>query len=240
MALLSQSSFLQASVHLLPRSLMLPPLPIKHLSTCQKPLSSVSMPNSKKLRFITLASVSPPTLTSKNTQTPTQSLITESTQTLRMLLSLTLSACMLFAKALQKLALRISHSISLKPDPQELAAIQSLQGNLLCAAGPLFFAAMRSQRSGHLNTPLTVVAVGLAKWLDIYGGLVMVRVLLSWFPSIPWERQPLSAIRDLCDPFLNLFRNIIPPIFGTLDVSPLLAFAVMGVLGSILKNSTKV
>ncbi|KAK7847511.1 ylmg like protein 1-2 [Quercus suber] len=78
---------------------------------------------------------------------------------------------------------------------------------------------------------------GLAKWLDIYSGVLMVRVLLSWFPNIPWDRQPLSAIRDLCDPYLNLFRNIIPPIFDTLDVSPLLAFAVLGTLGSILNSA---
>ncbi|CAA6662553.1 unnamed protein product [Spirodela intermedia] len=65
----------------------------------------------------------------------------------------------------------------------------------------------------------------------------MIRVLLSWFPNIPWHRQPLSAIRDLCDPYLNLFRNIIPPIFDALDVSPLLAFAVLGTLSSILNSS---
>ncbi|CAL1361703.1 unnamed protein product [Linum trigynum] len=105
------------------------------------------------------------------------------------------------------------------------------------SAGPLFFAALKDRPSGYLNTPLTVVAAGLAKWLDIYSGVLMVRVLLSWFPNIPWERQPLSAIRDLCDPYLNLFRNIIPPIFDTLDVSPLLAFAVLGTLGSILNSS---
>ena len=63
------------------------------------------------------------------------------------------------------------------------------------------------------------------------------RVMLSWFPNIPWERQPLSAIRDLCDPYLNLFRNIIPPVFDALDLSPLFAFSVLGVLGSILQNS---
>ncbi|XP_059460301.1 ylmG homolog protein 1-2, chloroplastic-like [Corylus avellana] len=103
--------------------------------------------------------------------------------------------------------------------------------------GPLFFAALKDRPSGYLNTPLTVVAAGMAKWLDIYSGVLMVRVLLSWFPNIPWERQPLSAIRDLCDPYLNLFRNIIPPIFDTLDVSPLLAFAVLGTLGSILNSS---
>ncbi|KAJ0244707.1 hypothetical protein HA466_0192930 [Hirschfeldia incana] len=104
-------------------------------------------------------------------------------------------------------------------------------------SGPLFFAAVRDRPPGYLNTPLTVVAAGLSKWLDIYSGVLMVRVLLSWFPNIPWDRQPLSAIRDLCDPYLNLFRNIIPPVFDTLDVSPLLAFAVLGTLGSILNNS---
>ncbi|CAH2079377.1 unnamed protein product [Thlaspi arvense] len=104
-------------------------------------------------------------------------------------------------------------------------------------SGPMFFAAIRDRPAGYLNTPLTVVAAGLSKWLDIYSGVLMVRVLLSWFPNIPWDRQPLSAIRDLCDPYLNLFRNIIPPVFDTLDVSPLLAFAVLGTLGSILNNS---
>ena len=56
----------------------------------------------------------------------------------------------------------------------------------------------------------------------------------SWAPA---AAAGLSAIRDLCDPYLNLFRNIIPPIFDTLDVSPLLAFAVLGTLGSILNSS---
>ncbi|KAK7401436.1 hypothetical protein VNO78_12919 [Psophocarpus tetragonolobus] len=105
------------------------------------------------------------------------------------------------------------------------------------AVGALFFASLRERPPSGLNTPLTVVAAGLGKWLDIYSGVLMVRVLLSWFPNIPWERQPLSAIRDLCDPYLNLFRNIIPPVFDTLDVSPLLAFAVLGTLGSILHTA---
>ncbi|KAL1289279.1 hypothetical protein AAHE18_20G045900 [Arachis hypogaea] len=107
----------------------------------------------------------------------------------------------------------------------------------MSSVGPLFFASLTDRPSGYLNTPLTVVAAGLAKWLDIYSGVLMVRVLLSWFPNIPWEKQPLSAMRDLCDPYLNLFRNIIPPVFDTLDVSPLLAFAVLGTLGSILNTT---
>ncbi|KAH0914419.1 hypothetical protein HID58_028865 [Brassica napus] len=86
-------------------------------------------------------------------------------------------------------------------------------------SGPLFFASIRDRPAGYLNTPLTVVAAVLSKWLDIYSGVLMVRVLLSWFPNIPWDRQPLSAIRDLCDPYLNLFRNIIPLVFDTLMVA---------------------
>ncbi|KAK1388478.1 YlmG protein 1-2, chloroplastic [Heracleum sosnowskyi] len=123
------------------------------------------------------------------------------------------------------------------PNPDELLAIQGVQDSLICTMGPLFFAAI-SNGPRSLNTPLTVVAAGMSKWLEIYSAVLMVRVLLSWFPNIPWDRQPLSAIRDLCDPYLNLFRNIIPPLFNTLDVSPLLAFAVLGSLAGILGAST--
>lgn len=147
-----------------------------------------------------------------------------------------LSISTLFATAIRSISAKVG-KIFTKPNPEELQMIQSLQKNVVCTVGPLFFAALRDRPSGYLNTPLTVVASGMAKWLDIYSGVLMVRVLLSWFPNIPWDRQPLSAIRDLCDPYLNLFRNIIPPVFDTLDVSPLLAFAVLGTLGSILNNS---
>ncbi|XP_044493163.1 ylmG homolog protein 1-2, chloroplastic-like [Mangifera indica] len=165
-------------------------------------------------------------------QIPTQSpFLVDSTRTITTILSLTLSLSGLFAKSIQNFA------VSLIPNPQNLLSLQSVQNNMVHTVGPLFFAATRDRPIG-LNTPLTVVAAGLAKWLDIYSGVLMVRVLLSWFPNIPWDRQPLSAIRDLCDPYLNLFRNIIPPIFDTLDVSPLLAFAVLGTLGAILNGSS--
>lgn len=39
--------------------------------------------------------------------------------------------------------------------------------------------------------------------------------------------NPLSTI---CDPYLNLFRGLIPPIGGTFDLSPILAFIVLDLL----------
>ncbi|XP_021907328.1 ylmG homolog protein 1-2, chloroplastic [Carica papaya] len=165
------------------------------------------------------------TLPSLSQKISSLSPLVDSTRTITTLVTL---AFAVFAKLAQNLSFSI-----LNPNTIGL----SLQSSVVQTVGPAFFASLRDRPSGYLNTPLTVVAAGLSKWLDIYSGVLMVRVLLSWFPNIPWDRQPLSAIRDLCDPYLNLFRNIIPPVFDTLDVSPLLAFAVLGTLGSILNNS---
>ncbi|XP_010486296.1 PREDICTED: ylmG homolog protein 1-1, chloroplastic-like [Camelina sativa] len=184
-----------------------------------KPFHSLSIQNPKKSIRIA-ASVSPITpIFPAAKSTNRSSTLTGSTRSLATLAALTIAVTKILA---QKLAPVLAEGLRLS----------------LSTAGPVFFASLRDRPPGYLNTPLTVVAVGIKKWLDIYSGVLMVRVLLSWFPNIPWERQPLSAIRDLCDPYLNLFRNIIPPIFDTLDVSPLLAFSVLGTLGSIVHGST--
>ncbi|KMT14980.1 hypothetical protein BVRB_3g064850 [Beta vulgaris subsp. vulgaris] len=183
--------------------------------------------------------VSSSSISSSTSSSPTlpfnNSPISTSTRTISSIFATLIAVSKLLTTKFHSIATSISTSAS--PTLEELQKLNSLKSNLLCSVGPLFFAALTDRPRGSLNTPLTVVAAGMAKWLDIYSGVLMVRVLLSWFPNIPWDRQPLSAIRDLCDPYLNLFRNIIPPVFDTLDVSPLLAFAVLGVLGSILSSS---
>ncbi|XP_023641724.1 ylmG homolog protein 1-1, chloroplastic [Capsella rubella] len=190
-----------------------------------KPFPSLSIQNPKSIRIAASASPMTPILPAANS-TNRSSTLTGSTRSLATLAALTIAVTRVLA---QKLSLAIQTSSPVIAEGLRLS---------LSTAGPVFFASLRDRPPGYLNTPLTVVAVGIKKWLDIYSGVLMVRVLLSWFPNIPWERQPLSAIRDLCDPYLNLFRNVIPPIFDTLDVSPLLAFAVLGTLGSIVHGST--
>ncbi|PKA53572.1 hypothetical protein AXF42_Ash009068 [Apostasia shenzhenica] len=44
--------------------------------------------------------------------------------------------------------------------------------------------------------------------------------------------QFCRVTRTLCDPYLNIFRGLIPPIGGTLDLSPILAFMVLNVFNS--------
>ena len=67
----------------------------------------------------------------------------------------------------------------------------------------------------------------LASTIGIYLFVLLVRVLLSWFPNLDWGGNPaLSAISSIADPYLNTFRGIIPPL-GGLDLSAILAFIVL-------------
>ena len=47
------------------------------------------------------------------------------------------------------------------------------------------------------------------------------------FPNPP--QVILGPLSTITDPYLNLFRGIIPPLGGTIDLSPILAFVVLDV-----------
>lgn len=55
-----------------------------------------------------------------------------------------------------------------------------------------------------------------------YTLMLLTRVFGSWFPSFAQSRF-MQFIAFYTDPYLNLFRKIIPPL-GMLDVSPIIAF----------------
>ena len=71
---------------------------------------------------------------------------------------------------------------------------------------------------------------GFATFLSIYNNVITARILLSWFPQAQ-SIGVLQPIFTICDPYLNLFRGIIPPVFG-LDLSPILAFVTLSALGN--------
>jgi YggT family protein len=67
----------------------------------------------------------------------------------------------------------------------------------------------------------------------VYLILIFARILLSWIPRIPYNRAlraVVGFIHEVTDPYLNLFRRVIPPIGGggfALDLSPILAIIVL-------------
>ncbi|XP_071723727.1 ylmG homolog protein 2, chloroplastic-like [Rutidosis leptorrhynchoides] len=75
-----------------------------------------------------------------------------------------------------------------------------------------------------------VVASGISNFLNIYNTLLICRLVLTWFPNAP--PAIVSPLSTLCDPYLNIFRGLIPPLGGTLDFSPILAFLVLNALTS--------
>lgn len=74
----------------------------------------------------------------------------------------------------------------------------------------------------------------------VYIILILIRVLLSWIPRMPYNptlRAVLDFITETTDPYLNLFRRIIPPIGGGgfgLDLSPMIGLIVLFIVRSIV------
>jgi YggT family protein len=73
----------------------------------------------------------------------------------------------------------------------------------------------------------TVFTSGLGNFLSLYNAALICRLVLTWFPNPP--AQLVGPLSTVTDPYLNLFRGIIPPLGGTIDLSPILAFITLDV-----------
>ena len=78
---------------------------------------------------------------------------------------------------------------------------------------------------------------------QLYLLLLFVRVLLSWFPTFQWwEQQPFLALRQVTDPYLKLFSGLVPPLLGTIDLTPLFGFFILQFLAwalDVAEDETK-
>ena len=107
---------------------------------------------------------------------------------------------------------------------------------------------LRGLRTLAMVAPLAVTTGGehvfllltrsVASFIKLYLLFLFMRVLLSWFPAFNWDRQPWLALRQLTDPYLNMFRGVIPPFFGMIDFTPLLGFFVLQWVQSLLEAAT--
>jgi YggT family protein len=93
----------------------------------------------------------------------------------------------------------------------------------------LWLAVTRDDVADYVNT-LTLV----------YLVLIFIRIILSWIPRIPYNRWLagfLKFVTDVTDPYLNLFRRILPPVRlgpGALDLSPIVATFVLLIVSGIV------
>jgi YggT family protein len=86
------------------------------------------------------------------------------------------------------------------------------------------------------------VADYLRTLLTVYIVLIFIRIVMSWFTRIPYNRYldlVLKFVSDVTDPYLNIFRRILPPVRigpGALDLSPIVGVLVLSIVGGIIIN----
>ena len=58
----------------------------------------------------------------------------------------------------------------------------------------------------------------------VYGLIIFAYIISSWFrmPYSLWMSRIQGFLRDVCEPYLGLFRRFLPPL-GPLDLSPIVA-----------------
>ena len=71
----------------------------------------------------------------------------------------------------------------------------------------------------------------------VYILVIFAYILTSWIrlPYSPWVRRITEFLRDVCEPYLRLFRRFIPPV-GPLDLSPVVAIIFLYVLKAVIDN----
>jgi YggT family protein len=90
-------------------------------------------------------------------------------------------------------------------------------------------AAVRDDIAGYISAVITVytlliIAYILSSMFFAFGGRV---------PYARWSSAVLGFLRDVCEPYLAVFRRFIPAL-GPIDLSPIIAIIVLRVVGGIV------
>ena len=100
-----------------------------------------------------------------------------------------------------------------------------------------------------MSWPLAVDRTDIGNYVDalflVYLILIFARILLSWIPRMPYN-PVLSAvvnfIHEVTDPYLNLFRRVLPPVGGggfALDLSPMIATFILIIVWQIVVGAIR-
>jgi YggT family protein len=90
-------------------------------------------------------------------------------------------------------------------------------------------ATVRDDIAGYVRAIITVytlliIAYILSSMFFAFGGRV---------PYARWSSAILGFLRDVCEPYLAIFRRFIPPL-GPIDLSPIVAIFVLQIVGGII------
>jgi uncharacterized protein YggT (Ycf19 family) len=94
---------------------------------------------------------------------------------------------------------------------------------------------------------LALTRIDVANYIDalftVYILLIFVYILLNLMfslgvrpPYARWSDAVLGFLRDVCEPYLRLFRRLIPPI-GMFDFTPMIAIIVLYFVRTLVVNA---
>jgi YggT family protein len=72
-------------------------------------------------------------------------------------------------------------------------------------------------------------------FIYVYTLLILAYIVTSWvrLPYSPWLSRIQRFLYDVCEPYLRLFRRILPS-FGPLDLSPVVGVAALVIIGRVV------
>jgi YggT family protein len=83
------------------------------------------------------------------------------------------------------------------------------------------------------NVIVASLIVLVDRAIELLTILVVVRVLLSWVPSVDYGHPLISLIVRITDPILQPVRRVLPPV-GGLDLSPIISILLLNLVGKLL------
>ncbi len=92
-------------------------------------------------------------------------------------------------------------------------------------------ASVRTEIAGYLSTLIYVYTLLIVLH-------IVVQLLFAFGVRPPYSRASdalLSFLRDVCEPYLRIFRRIIP-MAGSFDFSPIIAIIVLSLLNTLIVN----
>ena len=75
----------------------------------------------------------------------------------------------------------------------------------------------------------------------VYAVLIFIRILLSWFrlPYSRWLNAVIEFVTEVTDPYLNLWRRVLPLVRlgpGAIDLSPMVGTIVLLLVAGIVSG----
>src|SRR5438094_5573717 len=74
-------------------------------------------------------------------------------------------------------------------------------------------------------------------FVGLYGLVILVYIITSWLrlPYSPTLNRIQRFLYDVCEPYIRLFRRIMPP-FGALDLSPMIAVLALFFIDFVIQS----